>query len=93
MCHCISLYINCSGEAMDMDVPTTSSSNPAPGDGHGTSHDPEPEWMTRLRSVDTILGGEKTVALHQEFLIRNNHTDLQILKKTKVGVASSGCSR
>ena len=78
---------------MDVDVPTTSSSNPAPGDGHGTSHDPEPEWMTRLRSVDTILGGEKTVALHQEFLIRNNHTDLQILKKTKVGVVSSGCGR
>ena len=98
-CSCVTayqLYINCvpcSGETMDMDVPTTSSSNPAPIVGHETSHDPEPEWMTRLRSVDTILGGEKTVALHQEFLIRNNHTDLQILKKTKVGVVSSGCGR
>lgn len=71
---------------MDVDAPTTSSSNPAPSDDQAASHDPEPEWMTRLRSVDTILGGEKTVALHQEFLIRNNHTDLQILKKTKVDV-------
>ena len=56
----------------------------APSSGHVTSHEPEAEWMTRLRAVDTILGGEKTVALHQEFLIRNNHTDLQILKTTKV---------
>ena len=46
--------------------------------------DPEPEWVERLRAVETILKGTVTVALHQEFLIRNNHTDLQILKNTKV---------
>ena len=44
----------------------------------------EPVWLARLRSVDTILSGEKTVSLHQEFLVRNNHTDVQILKNTKV---------
>ena len=61
----------------------TSSGNPAPST---ESHDsePEPEWVGHLRAVDNILSGEKTVALHQEFLIRNNHTDLQILKNTKV---------
>ena len=48
--------------------------------------EPEPEWMKHLRSIDIILGGEKTIMLHQEFLIRNNNTDLQILKNTKVGV-------
>ena len=50
------------------------------------SHEPEPEkeWVCRLRLVQTILAGKVTVALHQEFLIRNNHTDLQILKNTKV---------
>ena len=40
--------------------------------------------MTRLRSVMFVLSGQRTVSLHQEFLIRNNHTDLQILKNTKV---------
>ena len=76
-----------------MDVEQSAAANPAPNDDHVTSHDPEPEpepeeeWMVRLRSVDTILGGEKTVALHQEFLIRNDHTDLQILKNTKVSLS------
>ena len=75
--------LSCSGDAMDVDPPGSAVSS---GD-QVTSQEPEPEWMGRLRSVDTILGGGKTVALHQEFLIRNNHTDLQILKNTKVGVA------
>ncbi len=46
----------------------------------------EEEWITSLRCVSDILGGEKTVALHQEFLIRSNHTDLQILTNTKVSL-------
>lgn len=46
--------------------------------------EPEAEWMGHLRSIDGILGGNKTIALHQEFLIRNNNSDLQILKNTKV---------
>ena len=62
--------------------------NPGPAAASSTteSHDPEleAEWVEHLRAVDNILSGEKTVALHQEFLIRNNHTDLQILKNTKV---------
>ena len=56
--------------------PTVASSEP----------EPEKEWVSRLRLVQTILSGKVTVALHQEFLIRNNHTDLQILKNTKVRV-------
>ena len=79
-----------SSEAMDVDQ--SSSVDPPPSsDNHAPSttksHDPaepEAEWVGHLRSVDNILSGEKTVALHQEFLIRNNHTDLQILKNTKV---------
>ena len=72
------------------DKPTTTSSSAAdnPGPASSESHDPEPEpeaeWVGHLRAVDNILSGEKTVALHQEFLIRNNHTDLQILKNIKV---------
>ena len=48
--------------------------------------EPEKEWERRLRFVQNILSGKLTVALHQEFLIRNNHTDLQILRNTKVRV-------
>ena len=46
--------------------------------------EPEAEWVGHLRSIDGILGGNMTIALHQEFLIRNNNSDLQILKNTKV---------
>ncbi len=48
----------------------------------------EPVWVRHLRSMDLILGGEKTIQLHQEFLIRNNNSDLQVLKNTKVGACS-----
>ena len=44
----------------------------------------DPGWVQHLRAICVILGGEKTIALHQEFLIRNNNSDLQILKNTKV---------
>ena len=66
------------------------STNP---ESHDPSHDqsyvssepePEKEWERRLRFVQNILSGKLTISLHQEFLIRNNHTDLQILKNTKV---------
>lgn len=35
-----------------------------------------------------ILSGEMAIELHLQFLIRNNNTDLMILKSTKVGNAS-----
>ena len=44
----------------------------------------EPVWVCSVRRVLVILGGEKTIASHQEFIIRNNHTDLQILRNSKV---------
>ena len=47
--------------------------------------EPEPEWVGKLRRVMDVLGGECTVALRQDFLIRNNHTDLLLLKAMKVG--------
>ena len=34
--------------------------------------------------MNLILGGGRSVSLHQEFLIRSNHTDLQLLKIIKV---------
>ena len=34
-----------------------------------------------------ILSGEMAIELHLQFLIRNNNTDLMILKNTKVNVS------
>jgi 26S proteasome regulatory subunit N2 len=45
--------------------------------------EPEPEWVSKLRSINSILTGELTIAMNQDFLIRNNHTDLQLLKNLK----------
>lgn len=68
-------------EAME----TEQSTNPEPPTkSHDQSGELDPEWVGHLKSVDRILGGEMTVRFHQEFLIRNNHTDLQILKNIKV---------
>ena len=41
--------------------------------------------VDKVNKLVAILGGETTIALHLEFLIRNNHADLLILKNTKVG--------
>lgn len=38
----------------------------------------------KVNKLAAILGGETSIALHLEFLIRNNHADLLILKNTKV---------
>ena len=89
-----------------MEVDTTTAAeqpvpapNPANPESHDPSHDqsyvssepePEKEWERRLRFVQNILSGKLTISLHQEFLIRNNHTDLQILKNTKVGEGGGG---
>ena len=38
----------------------------------------------RLSQLLTILGGETTIFLHLQFLIKSNKTDMLILKNTKV---------
>ena len=38
----------------------------------------------KVNKLVAILNGETTIAFHLEFLIRNNHADLLILKSTKV---------
>ncbi|XP_074657663.1 26S proteasome non-ATPase regulatory subunit 1-like [Tubulanus polymorphus] len=44
-----------------------------------------------ITKLNTILGGETTIGLHLQFLIRNNKTDLQILRNTKDAVRNSVC--
>ena len=41
------------------------------------------ESNTKRSHFYAILYGNSTIALHQEFLIRNNHTDIQVLKNIK----------
>jgi len=42
----------------------------------------------RKQKLSSILSGEKTIALYMDFLVRNNHTDLLILKNIKQTVES-----
>lgn len=45
----------------------------------------------RLSRLLTILGGETTIFLHLQFLIKNNKTDMLVLKNTKDAVRNSVC--
>ncbi|KZS16975.1 26S proteasome non-ATPase regulatory subunit 1 [Daphnia magna] len=53
---------------------------------------PKDELMKkRLDRLVTILGGELSIELHLQFLIRNNKSDLLILKQTKDAIRVSVC--
>lgn len=47
--------------------------------------------IKRLDRLVTILGGELSIELHLQFLIRNNKSDLLILKQTKDAIRVSVC--
>ena len=51
----------------------------------------EQELQDRVTKLHAILGGETTIGLQLQFLIRNNKTDLLILKNTKDAVRNSVC--
>ena len=53
--------------------------------------DEEKEVQDRFSKLSTILSGEKTIELHLQFLIRNNKSDLLVLKNTKEAVRNSVC--
>jgi len=42
-------------------------------------------------ALSSILGGEVSIDLHLQFLIRSNHTDMLILKNTKDAIRVSIC--
>jgi 26S proteasome regulatory subunit N2 len=41
------------------------------------------------KNLREILSGEKSIRLYLEFLQKNNHADLRILKNTKVSIILS----
>jgi len=45
----------------------------------------------KIETLSSILDGEKSIELYLQFLIRNNHTDILILKNTKEQVRNSIC--
>ena len=51
----------------------------------------EKQRQKRFEKLAIILSGETTIELQLQFLIRNNHSDLLILKGTKDAVRNSVC--
>ena len=49
------------------------------------SHD-EKQLQERIEKILNILSGEITIGVHMQFLIKNNHADLLILKQIKVRI-------
>ncbi|XP_061431023.1 26S proteasome non-ATPase regulatory subunit 1-like [Lethenteron reissneri] len=49
------------------------------------------EQVERTKKMISILSGELSIELNLQFLIRNNNTDLMILKNTKDAVRNSVC--
>ena len=47
--------------------------------------------QAKIEKLTQILSGNKTIYLHLQFLMRNDHSDLQILNKTKEAVRISVC--
>ncbi|KAI8977190.1 armadillo-type protein [Mycotypha africana] len=54
----------------------------------GATEDEKPKNDTPFKKIKSILSGEESIRLHLEFLYRNNHTDLLILKNTKNALES-----
>jgi 26S proteasome regulatory subunit N2 len=44
----------------------------------------EKQLQERIEKILNILTGEITIGVHMQFLIKNNHADLLILKQIKV---------
>jgi len=91
-------------ESMETDdaAPDTVAAAPKEGTPNGTTATttttaaaaaavPTTETSAELKKLAGILSGDTTISLHLQFLIRNNHTDLLVLKKTKETVRNSIC--
>ncbi|KAH3809770.1 hypothetical protein DPMN_138149, partial [Dreissena polymorpha] len=75
------------GTSMD----TSESSKDAKDAKYKHLSEPERTLQDRLNKLTGILSGDTTIDLHLQFLIRNNKTDLLILKNTKDAVRNSVC--
>lgn len=76
-----------SSEAMETDEKSGSSPAAKPTESSTTTTEPKDQTTKMIK----ILSGEMAIELHLQFLIRNNNTDLMILKNTKDAVRNSVC--
>ncbi|KAI8643891.1 armadillo-type protein [Parasitella parasitica] len=53
-----------------------------------STEEEKPKNDTPYKKIKSILSGEESIRLHLEFLYRNNHSDLLILKNTKNALES-----
>ncbi|XP_076304410.1 regulatory particle non-ATPase 2 [Tachypleus tridentatus] len=81
------------GESMETDQKELAGSQPLPEPTPKKEDlsEEQKKHQERIEKLATILGGEITINLHLQFLIRNNHTDMLILKHTKDAVRNSVC--
>ena len=81
-------------EAMDTDEAPESNGSAATesaaATNGGTAAAATPEPSAELKKLAGILSGDTTISLHLQFLIRNNNTDLLVLRKTKETVSQTG---
>ena len=78
--------------ASEVAAPPAASSSTTPDAPSRDSLTPaEKGRQERLEKLAVILSGETTIELELQFLIRNNHTDMLILKQTKEAVRNSVC--
>lgn len=80
-------------EASGMEVdqaPATSDEN-KPERDINSLNDEEKEHQKRVEKLISILGGDVSIGLQLQFLIRSNHADMLILKNTKDAIRVSIC--
>ncbi|XP_052784854.1 26S proteasome non-ATPase regulatory subunit 1-like isoform X2 [Mya arenaria] len=79
------------GVSMETEETTPEQTKEAKETKEKSLSEPEKLLQDRLTKLLTILSGDMTIDLHLQFLIRNNKTDLLILKNTKEAVRNSVC--
>lgn len=71
-------------ESMETDDDDTAAVEPAKeGTPNGNAAAETKEMSAELKKIAGILSGDTTISLQLQFLIRNNNTDLLVLRKTK----------
>lgn len=86
-------------EKMETDQPTTTTAQTKEVAESSKQSEPKKEDLSeedrkrqdRIEKLAKILSGDVSIELDLQFLIRNNHTDLLILKNTKDAVRNSVC--
>ncbi|XP_061717782.1 26S proteasome non-ATPase regulatory subunit 1 [Cydia pomonella] len=75
--------------AMEVDTPAEESKKPVRD--IESLNDEEKEHQRRVEKLISILGGDVSIGLQLQFLIRSNHADMLILKNTKDAIRVSIC--